>query len=376
MHIVIAPDSYKGSLTSSQAASTMEQAILSLGQNHTIITKPMADGGEGTVDALLTASKGEKIPITCTGPLGEKVDTYYAILNDDTAVMEVAMVAGLPQVPPNKRNPDNTTTYGLGEVLIDALDRGCTSFIIGLGGSATNDAGLGMLRALGMKAFANDGKELGSFGRDLLEAEQVELEGLDPRLKDVTIQVACDVENPLTGEKGASAVYGPQKGATEGQITAYDQAMNKFAKLVDVHGEKFETYAGAGAAGGLGFAFLLIGATLVSGAKLVGEASGVEEAIQQAALVITGEGQSDEQTLYGKAPGYIADLAQKHHVPAILISGALSGNTDPLLDKFAGCYAITNRPLSLNECMEQAKQLLYQQTKQLIHLIHNVKGEC
>lgn len=348
----------------------MKDAIESLGKDDMIIEKPMADGGEGTVDAILSASGGKKTPINCTGPLGEKISTYYAIVNEAIAVMEIANIAGLPQVTLEERNPDNTTTYGLGEVIKDALDRGCRTLIIGLGGSATNDAGLGMLTALGMKAYDKKGNPVGIYGRDLLLVDQVNWDNLDPRLKETHIKVACDVENPLTGEKGASTVFGPQKGATPEQIASYDHAMERFSKLLQAN--SLSSIPGAGAAGGLGFAFLTLNAELVSGAQLVGEISHLEAAIKQADIVITGEGQSDEQTLYGKAPGYVANLANKHQVPAILISGSLKGNLDPLLAKFSGCFSITNRPLTIEECIEQAEELLFEQTRQIINLVHRV----
>ncbi|GCD84071.1 glycerate kinase [Parageobacillus thermoglucosidasius] len=374
MNIVVAPDSFKGSLTSPQAANIVKQAILDLHYGDTVITKPMADGGEGTVDALLASSTGDRIEVTCTGPLGSKIKTYYAILQNNTAVIEVANIAGLVQVPPSQRNPDVTTTFGLGEVMKDALDKGCKSFIIGLGGSATNDGGLGFLQALGMKAWDKEGKEAGIFGKDLLEVNQVSFDRLDPRLKHITIKVACDVDNPLCGEKGASAVYGPQKGASSKQIPIYDEALARFAALIEKQqGKALHNVKGAGAAGGLGFAFLALGAKLISGAELVAEASNLKEAIKQADLVITGEGQSDEQTLYGKAPGYIADLAQTYGVPTILISGSLAGNLDVLRSKFHGCFSIITQPLTMEECMDQAKTLLYNQTKQVMHLIHSLK---
>ncbi|WP_099156966.1 glycerate kinase [Virgibacillus ndiopensis] len=375
MNIVVAPDSFKGSLTATKASMTIKNAIMSLGKQDTVITKPMADGGEGTVDALLTASHGTSIPVSCTGPLGEKIDTYYGIIADTTAVIEVATIAGLVQVPVTKRNPDVTTTFGLGEVIKNALDHGCKSFIIGLGGSATNDAGLCLLHALGMKAWDHAGNEIGMYGQDLLNVSRINLDTLDPRLYNVSIKVACDVKNPLYGEKGASAVYGPQKGATEEQIKAYDTAAKRFAELIEEElGKKFSATPGAGAAGGLGFALLTLGAELLSGAKLVGKVSSVEEAIKHADLVITGEGQSDEQTLYGKAPGYIADLANKYGVPAVLISGSLSGDLDPFLQKFSGCYSIINRPLSIEKCMENAAELLYLQTRQVIHFVHRLNN--
>lgn len=372
MNIVIAPDSFKGSLTSIQVTDIIEKAILDFNPNYSVIKKPMADGGEGTIDALLSATAGERIALQCHGPLGEKIETYYAMV-DQTAIIECANIAGLVQVPTAKRNPDHTTTYGIGEAILDALDRGCQSFIIGLGGSATNDGGLGMLLALGMEAFNQQGEKVGIFGKDVHTIANVDFSKLDPRLKDVQIKVASDVDNPLCGEEGASVVYGPQKGATKEQIKAYDQALATFASYVEHElAGSFQKTPGAGAAGGLGFALLAVGAKLVSGAELIAREMNMEQAIQQADLVITGEGQSDEQTLYGKAPGFIAKIAKKYDVPTILISGSVK-QSEKLRSHFAGCFAIPNQPLTLKECMEQADELLYQQAKQLIQLISTLK---
>ncbi|MDC3414381.1 glycerate kinase [Terrihalobacillus insolitus] len=374
MNIVISPDSFKGSLTSTKAAVTIERAIQEIDSGYQTVIKPMADGGEGTLDAFISSSNSKRISLTCTGPLGEKIDTNYAITEQGVAIIELASIAGLPQVPSTKRNPDLTTSFGLGEAMLDAMERDCTSIVIGLGGSATNDGGLGMLLALGMKAWDKKGKEVGPFGRDLLLIENISCEDVDPRLATVNIRVACDVDNPLCGLRGASSVYGPQKGATKKQVQVYDQAMGKYAgKIEQLLGLQLQEVAGAGAAGGLGFAMLSIGASLESGAKLLAESILLEETIKEADLVITGEGQSDEQTLYGKAPGYVAELAKKYHVPAILISGSLSGDLDALRTKFAGCFSIINRPLTIEECMEKAEELLFEQTKQVIHFARSLK---
>lgn len=369
MNIVIAPDSFKGSLTSSQVTKIIEKAILDIHPHYSVIKKPMADGGEGTIESFLSATEGEMIPIQCSGPLGDKILTSYAIIHGNTAIIECANTAGLTQVPIEKRNPDLTTTYGIGEAIIDALDRGCRSFILGLGGSATNDGGLGMLLALGMEAFDKNNQKVGMFGKDLQAIEKVSFSKLDPRLKDVEIKVASDVNNPLCGDKGASAVFGPQKGLTKEQIKAYDRSLHKFGNLVENSlNISLQNAPGAGAAGGLGFSLLAIGADLVSGSELIAHAMNIEQEIQKANLVITGEGQSDEQTLYGKAPGYIASIAKKYSVPAILISGGLK-DVEKLSSSFAGCFSIINQPLTLQECIEQADSLLYQQAKQVIQLI-------
>ncbi|WP_430790534.1 glycerate kinase [Virgibacillus flavescens] len=374
MNIVIAPDSFKGSITAKIASEIMAKAVKEVLNDCTVKIMPMADGGEGTLETLLvSASDSRRVRITCTGPLGENIDTYYGIVNGKTAIIECALIAGLTQVPEEHRNPEATTSFGIGEVIKDGLDKNCTSFILGLGGSATNDGGLGMLKALGMEVWDRNDKLLGPFGGDLFEVEKVSFEKLDSRLANVDFRVACDVKNPLCGNSGASKVYGPQKGATPEQIVRFDQALMKYGELIEKElGGSFRNIPGAGAAGGLGFALLAMGAKLESGAKLIADASNLEKHIKEADLVVTGEGQSDEQTLYGKAPGYVADLAAEHRVPVLLISGSLSGKKDVLREKFAGCFSIIQSPLTLEECFVNAEKMLFEQTKQVFHLINSI----
>ncbi len=368
MNIILAPDSFKGSLTAMEVAKTMEKAILDLDRSHRVTLKPMADGGEGTSDALLASLSGKQITIDCTGPLGDKISTNYVMLDSKEAVIELANIAGLVQVPLEKRNPDVTTTYGVGEIILDALEKGSTSIILGIGGSATNDGGLGMLLALGMEAWDKEGSPVAGFGKDLHKINRISFKNLDKRMQNIDIKVACDVRNPLCGENGASVVYGPQKGANKQQVSIYDQSLNRYASLIEeIVGSPLKEEPGAGAAGGMGFALLAIGAQLVSGAELLASTMHLEEAIQHADLVITGEGQSDNQTLFGKAPGHVALLAKKHHVTAILLSGSLVGDLDALRERFSGCFSIINKPLTLEESMKEAKNLLYEQTKQIIH---------
>lgn len=370
MKIVVAPDSFKGSLTSVQAAQSIADGIHTVMPGAQVVQKPIADGGEGTTEALLIAADGKRIPLEAAGPLGKKISTAYAITKEKTAIIECAEIAGLTQVPEAMRNPDLTTSYGIGEAIIEAIDKNCTEIIIGLGGSAVNDGGLGMLQALGMRAFDANREHVGFFGKDLQHINSIDFSGLDSRLQDISIKVASDVDNPLCGKRGATYVYGPQKGVTPQQLEVYDRAMKSFGRLVENEiGKKWMQQPGAGAAGGLGFALLALGAELISGAKLVAEVSHVEEAIREADLVITGEGQSDEQTLYGKAPGYIAALAKQYDVPVVLLSGSLGGNLDALRVHFSGCFSITNKPLSLEECMENACELLTEQTKQVMNLL-------
>ncbi|WP_101841957.1 glycerate kinase [Halobacillus sp. Marseille-P3879] len=370
MNVVCAPDSFKGSLSSIEVSTIMGKAFQAADPEVTPVMKPMADGGEGTLEALTQATKHEKVSLSCTGPLGEPSESWYISLSDHRAVIEGANIAGLPLVPQEKQNPDRTTTYGIGEAIRHALDRGERDLIIAIGGSSTNDGGLGMLQALGMKALTADGKEAGMFGKDLFTVQKVDFSGLDTRLAEATIRIACDVDNPLTGLRGASHVYGPQKGASKQQVREYDQALKTYGQLVEKElNKELADVPGAGAAGGLGFAFLAIGAELQSGAKLVAEAVDLEDAIQQADLVITGEGQSDEQTIYGKAPGYVAELARLHAKPVILLSGSLGEDLDQLNELFTGCFSIVQRPSSLDECIEHAEHNLYQTARQIARLM-------
>ncbi|MGP4069922.1 glycerate kinase [Halobacillus sp. B29] len=370
MKVVFAPDSFKGSLTSVQVSEIMEQAFLDVDPDAETILKPMADGGEGTLEALSKASDPQKVSLTCTGPLGEKVESFYIEFEDQRAVIEGAAIAGLPLVPDEQRNPDYTTTFGIGEAILHALNRGHRELIIAIGGSSTNDGGLGMLQALGMKTFDNQGRETGGFGKDLFHIKRIDFSSIDARLKNTTIRVASDVDNPLTGPKGASHVYGPQKGASEKQVLTYDQALLDYGKLVEkASGRAVMNSPGAGAAGGLGFAFLSIGASLESGARLISEAIHLPEEIQWADLVVTGEGQSDEQTMYGKAPGYVAELAKQHNKPVLLLSGSLDGEYEELNQVFTGCFSIVPGPRNLTECMDYAEEYLYKATTQVAHLI-------
>ncbi|MCA1010481.1 glycerate kinase [Halobacillus halophilus] len=374
MKVVFAPDSFKGSLTSVQVSEIMKQAFLAVNPETETILKPMADGGEGTLDALSKASDPQKVSLTCTGPLGEKVESSYIEFEDQRAVIEGAAIAGLPLVPEEKRNPDYTTTYGIGEAILHALNRGHRELMIAIGGSSTNDGGLGMLQALGMKTFNNQGKETGGFGKDLFHIKSIDFSSIDARLKNTTIRVASDVDNPLTGPKGASHIYGPQKGASEKQVTDYDQALAKYGTLVEkASGRAVMNSPGAGAAGGLGFAFLSIGASLESGARLISEAIHLPEEIQGADLVVTGEGQSDKQTMYGKAPGYVAEVAKQYNKPALLLSGSLDGDYEELNQVFTGCFSVVPGPRDLTECMDHAEEYLYKATIQLARLVSEFK---
>lgn len=371
MKFVLAPDSFKGSLSSIEVSQAMKQAIRAVLPDTEIRAIPMADGGEGTIEALAASIPHEKISFPCTGPLGEESTGWY-VKTEDRAIIEGAAIAGLPLVPKDKRNPDHTTSYGIGQAIRHALDEGLRDFIIAIGGSSTNDGGLGMLQALGIKALDGNRQAAGIFGKDLHNVEHMDFTTIDPRVSEATIQVACDVDNPLTGKSGASHVYGRQKGATTEQILAYDQALSCYGKLVEeAVGHPLMDQKGAGAAGGLGFAFLALGGILTSGAQLVGEAVQLEEAVRHADLVITGEGQSDDQTLYGKAPGYIAELCHRHKKPVILLSGSLDGDIEKLNDRFTACFSIVPGPRTLDDCLDHAEAYVKQATTQIVRLFNH-----
>jgi len=375
---VIAPDSYKGSLTSREAGDIIARAIRQEIPGSETRVIPMEDGGEGTVEALLAAAGGERTSVRVTGPLGETVDAMYGIIDRDgerTAVIEVASICGLTMVPPQLRNPMRTTTRGLGEAIRDALDRGIRSFVIGLGGSATNDGGLGMLSALGVRFASADGRRLDGYGRELPDAVRVDVGGLDTRIADSRITIACDVTNPLLGERGATYVYGPQKGAGREELMALEQAMAAYADVAEAgFARACRDMPGAGAAGGLGFALMLLGGSMVPGAQVIERMTGLSRLIAEADWVITGEGRSDGQTLYGKLPMHVARLAQAAGKPAILISGSLGPGSERLNDCFTACFPIVRGPASLEECIRDAKFNLHECARQAARLIHRASG--
>lgn len=370
MKFVLAPDSYKGTLSQMDVSQVMKQAILNRYPNSKVITKPMADGGEGTLDALLDAAdQSECIPVQVTGPLGEQIDTSIGVVNGDTAVIEVAAIAGLPFVPEALRNPMETTTYGIGEAIGIVLDRGIRKFVIGLGGSATNDGGFGMLVALGVTIKASENKALSMKGKGLLDIQTIDFHTIDSRIWDCEIQIASDVDNPLYGPNGATYIFGPQKGATSEQMAKLDTAMNKYSQLAENAlnlNETLVNFPGAGAAGGLGFAFLLLQAEIISGAKLVAKTIELEKEIADADLVFTGEGKSDEQTLFGKAPGYVAELARKHGVKVYLVSGSVEDEDGKLQEYFSEIFSLVDRKISLQQALKQTNMVLLEKMKQIL----------
>lgn len=330
MKVVIAIDSFKGSMTSLEAGGAVKDALLRVDPNAEAKVLPLADGGEGTVAAMCAGLGGEMVEAEVTGPLGERVTAKYCIVNGSTAVIEMAEAAGLTLVPPEMRDPMFTTTYGVGELILNAIERGCRSFIVGIGGSATNDGGVGMLSALGFEFFDKDGQNIarGAYGLDALAS--ISAANACPELKDCTFRVACDVDNPLCGARGCSAVYGPQKGATPESVVIMDGWLGRYAEMAKgVFPNADPEYPGAGAAGGLGFAFMtFLSASLESGIKIILSETGIEEHIKNADVVVTGEGRIDFQTAMGKAPIGVAKLAKKHGKKVIAFAGCVTEDAE------------------------------------------------
>ena len=373
MRVVVAPDSYKGSVSAVGVAAALERGVLRVFPQAEVRKIPIADGGEGTVEALVTATGGQMKQERVRGPLGEVVDACWGILGDGkTAVIEMAAASGLPLVPPDRRDPRITTTYGTGELIRTALDAGLRRIIIGIGGSATNDGGTGMAQALGAKFLAADGTELPPGGGALAQLKTIDLSGLDSRLTETEITVACDVDNPLCGQRGAAAVFGPQKGATPAMVAELDAALGHFAGCARAAtGRNVADLAGAGAAGGLGAGLLFFTpAKLRPGVEIVLEAVKFAEVVKDAAFVITGEGRTDFQTAYGKAPVGVAKVAKQFDVPVFCISGGLGDGADDVLAQgIDAVMSICSRPLSLDECMRDGATLIEEAAARLCRIL-------
>lgn len=374
MKIAVVMDSFKGSMTSLEAGEAVKNGIKRAAPDAEVVVKPIADGGEGTVDALVCGMNGSYRQLRVTGPLGEKVDCTYGILPDEqTAVMEMSAAAGLPLVPPSSRNPLYTTTRGVGEMILDAIEQGCRRFIIGIGGSATNDGGVGMLQALGFDFLDRDGNAIRSGAQGLQELVCIDNAHLLPQLKECSFRIACDVSNPLCGENGCSAVYGPQKGATSESIEWMDRWLNRYAQLAkQLYPQADAEKPGTGAAGGMGFAFLtFLNAQLIPGIQLVMEEMGAEQLFQQSDLVITGEGRLDGQTMMGKVPVGVAALAKKHHKPVVALAGSTSREATACngqgIDAF---FPILREVVTLEQAMqkEQAMENLMLTAEQVLRL--------
>lgn len=330
MNVLVAIDSFKGSLSSSEAGSAVKDAVFKADKNSSVTVIPLADGGEGTVDALSQSLNGDIIEITVTGPLGQPVKAKYCLLDDKTAIIEMAEASGITLVPEEKRNPLHTTTYGVSEIIKDAIARGSRNFIIGIGGSATNDGGTGMLSALGFNFTDKSGNKIPFGAIGLSELTEISCDNVITELKNCRFRIACDVTNPLCGENGCSKIFGPQKGATPEMIEDMDIWLNNYSKLCKRISDKANPdFPGSGAAGGLGFAFLTFAdSVLESGFRIVSDITKLEENIMKADIVVTGEGKLDGQTIMGKAPIGVAELAKKHNKKVIAFSGVVSDDAE------------------------------------------------
>ena len=375
MHIVVAPQSLKGSLDAQEVGQAIAEGIRRVWPNADIRVVPVADGGEGTVQALVAATGGTVMRALVTGPLGEQVVASYGMLGGDqseTAVIEMAAAAGLPLVPPGQRDPRKTTTRGVGEMMQAAMAAGAKRLLIGIGGSATNDGGAGMAQALGIKLLDDQGNELPAGGAALAHLARIDVTNLDRRLKDMEIQVASDVTNPLCGPEGATAVYGPQKGATPEMVRELDAALAHYGELLrrDV-GADVMNAPGAGAAGGLGAGLLAFAhAELVPGAQLVLKTLDFANTVKGAALVFTAEGRLDSQTAFGKAVGAVARAAKAAGAWVVALAGSVTAD-DVALAKMGidAALSICNGPISLEESMRQARPLLTDAAERAARLI-------
>ncbi len=373
MKIVIAPDSFKESLTALEAATAIEKGMKKILPDANFIKVPMADGGEGTVQSLVDATDGKIIPKTVTGPLGEPVEAFFGISGDEkTAVIEMAAASGLHLVPLEKRNPLITTTKGTGELIAAALDFGVEQIIIGIGGSATNDGGAGMARALGLKLMDSNGNEIGDGGGALSSLASIDLNNADKRLAAVKIEVACDVDNPLTGPKGASHIFGPQKGATPEMVETLDNNLHHYAEVIlrDT-GKDIENIPGAGAAGGLGGGLLaFLSAELKKGVEIVLEATMLEEHLKEADFVITGEGKIDGQSIFGKTPIGVAKTAKLHDVPVIAIAGNVAADSEIVHEHgIDAVFSIVPGVVSLEDAFQNASHFVERTSANIAALI-------
>ncbi|WP_185265881.1 glycerate kinase [Halopseudomonas xiamenensis] len=357
MKLVIAPDSFKESLSAEQVASAIAGGWRSVYPQADIHLCPMADGGEGTVDAVLAATGGERRELSVRGPLGQPVQAHWGWLENGQAVIEMAAASGLHWVEPAQRDACITTSYGTGELILAALDAGARRIILGIGGSATNDGGAGVLEALGARLLDGQGQPLAAGGAALASLQRIELDGLDPRLAQVEVLVAADVDNPLCGPRGASHVFGPQKGASVAQVEQLDRALGHYADVVAAAlGEDVRDVPGVGAAGGLGFAArAVLGARFRPGIELVAELSGLAQAVQGADLVITGEGRLDGQSLHGKTPVGVARIAQAAGVPVIALAGSLGEGYQRLYEAgIDAAFSLAPGPVTLEQAMRDA----------------------
>ncbi len=374
MKILIASDSFKNSLSALKVGASLKEGLLRAMPKAKVKIVPMADGGEGTVESVIDATGGRRVKVKVHDPLMRKIEAEFGVSGDgDTAVIEMAAASGIELIRPDERDPWITSTYGTGELIREALDEGCRTILLGIGGSATNDCGTGMAMALGVKFIDKEGDHLKHGGGVLGEVRDIDMTGLDKRIRKTSILVACDVSNPLTGPSGASLVYGPQKGADESMVNMLDSNLSVFAGLIHKQlGKDVESVPGAGAAGGLGAGLIaFLNGKLVQGVPAIAERIGLEESIKWADLVITGEGSIDFQTQFGKTPFGVAEIAKKHNKPVIAVAGTVSEGAEVLYSKgIDAIVSIMDRPMTLEEAIRQTPYLLESTGERIGRLIN------
>ena len=377
--ILVASDKYKGSLSAVEVCSIIKDAIKKIDSKICVIVSPMADGGEGTVETLVESQKGKYIVSDVTGPLGEKVKARIGIIGGNTAIIEMASASGLALIPKEKRNPMETTTYGTGELIKKALDIGCRKVIIGIGGSATTDGGMGMAQALGVKFYNSCSNLLGFGGRQLLKLKRIDMSNIHPAVSNTEFNVASDVDNPLTGKNGAAYVYSPQKGADREMVKKLDNGLVNFSKIIKKDlGKDISNLKGAGAAGGLGAGLhAFLNATLRPGTDIIIEANDLESKIKEVDLVITGEGAMDKQTFFGKSSYGVAMLARKYNIPVITINGSVFMSRDDIDRKntslFCGNFSIIKKPMKLEDAVKNSRILLESAAQEIITFYKCIK---
>lgn len=373
MKIVISPDSFKGTLTSLQAAQAIEQGIKRANPSLETVLLPVADGGEGTMETLVVATNGQYVKTSVLDPLGREIEAYFGVLgNQSTCVIEMASASGITLLHNNERDPRIASTFGTGQLIQTALNHGYRDFIICIGGSATNDAGVGMLRALGLRLLDKYGRDVQESIDGLYEVKTLDFSNWDKRLNDSTIAIACDVNNPLVGEKGATAIFGPQKGVKAEEIEYFDQALTHWANVVEtVKGIRLHDYKGAGAAGGMGGALIaFLNGKFHQGIELVLNVMNYREHLLGAGLVITGEGKSDLQTLHGKAPMGVLHCAKEFDIPTVLISGSIvEEDNDLLAQHFKEVISVVNNSVTPDMAMKEASVYLSQRVYETIDKI-------
>lgn len=369
MKIMIASDSYKGSLSSLEVAQNIQKGVLEVFPDSEFEVLAMADGGEGTVEALMDSLHGTYQQIECMNPLYEKINATYGVFHDNCAIIEMASASGLPLVKEKKIRQANT--FGTGQLILDALNKGYRTIYIGIGGSATNDGGIGMAHALGVRFYDSQHQLLSPIPQNLPLIDTIDSSSLDARIQDTQIIVMCDVDNPLCGKKGASYIYGPQKGATQEDILFLDHGLQNLADVCQQTGyQNFQNVAGAGAAGGLGFGLMtFLNAKLQNGIKTILDIVHFDERIQGCQLVITGEGRIDHQSIYGKVPTGVALAAKKHHIPTIAIVGSIGENLGQIYDYIDTIESSVNHPCSLEDALKNAGDHVYQASIRMMKAI-------